>query len=107
MDGQTSSKNSLSLLDPVLGYREKLAGHLRFLSTLHNMIVSIKCLIMCYIVTFKIGTKAANVRTEVEVEEYFFGNWPQTDCLSEIASHFSSLLHAQIIQKGNQSIQHL
>lgn len=51
MNGQTSSKNSLSLLDPVLGYREKLAGHLRFLSTLHNMIVSIKCLIMCYIVT--------------------------------------------------------
>lgn len=39
MDRRTSSKDSLSLLDPELGYREKLVGHLRFLSTLHAMVV--------------------------------------------------------------------
>lgn len=39
MDGQTTSEDNLSLLDPVLGYREKLAGYLRFLSTLHTRVV--------------------------------------------------------------------
>ena len=39
MDGQTSSKDNLSLLDSTLAYREKLVGHLRFLSTLHVMTV--------------------------------------------------------------------